>query len=111
MKPISSKIDFLAFAKKLKSPWKPIEVTRMNGYHILLALFDGQYKFHKHDGDEFFYVINGEIEIELEGETVKLKAGHGFLLPKNTNHRSKAEKPAIVMVIEKTNLKTIWVSK
>jgi mannose-6-phosphate isomerase-like protein (cupin superfamily) len=103
------KIDFLSLAKKLKGPWEPMEVLRMDGYHILLALFDGEYKFHKHDDDEMFYVIKGEIEIEMDKETVKIKEGEGFLLPKDTAHRSRAAKPSIVMAIERANLRTIWV--
>ncbi|MCX7785582.1 MAG: cupin domain-containing protein [candidate division WOR-3 bacterium] len=102
------KIDFASLAQKLTTPWEPIEVARMNGFHILLALFHGQYKFHKHDGDEIFFVISGEIEIELENETVKLKQGEGYLLPKNTPHRSQAKSPSVVMAIERANLKTIW---
>lgn len=102
------KIDFLGLAKKLKGPWEPMEVVRMDGYHVLLALFDGEYKFHKHDGDEMFYVIKGEIEIEMKDKTIKIKEGEGYLLPKETAHRSKAEKPSIVMAIERANLRTIW---
>ncbi|MEO0091393.1 MAG: cupin domain-containing protein [candidate division WOR-3 bacterium] len=102
------KINFAKLAEKLKTPWEPIEVLRMNGFHVLLALFHGQYKFHKHDGDEMFFVISGEIEIELENETVKLKQGEGYLLPQNTTHRSQAKNPSIVMAIERANLKTIW---
>lgn len=102
------KIDFLSLAKKLKGPWEPIEVTRMNGFHVLLALFDGTYKFHKHDGDEMFYVIKGEIEIEMKDKTVKIKEGEGYLLAKDTSHRSRAQTPSIVMAIERTNLRTIW---
>jgi mannose-6-phosphate isomerase-like protein (cupin superfamily) len=102
------KIDFLNLAKKLKGPWEPMEVVRMDGYHVLLALFDGEYKFHKHDGDEMFFVLKGEIEIEMDSGIVKLKEGEGYLLPKDTAHRSKAAKPSIVMAIERANLRTIW---
>lgn len=102
------KIDFLSLAEKLKGPWEPIEVIRMNGFHVLLALFDGTYKFHKHDGDEMFYVIKGEIEIEMKDKTVKIKEGEGYLLAKDTAHRSRAETPSIVMAIERRNLRTIW---
>ncbi len=103
------KIDFLSLATKLKGPWEPMEIARMDNYHVILALFDGEYKFHKHDGDEMFYVIKGEIEIELKDEIVKIKEGEGFLLPRDTAHRSRAAKPSIVMAIERGNLRTIWV--
>jgi mannose-6-phosphate isomerase-like protein (cupin superfamily) len=103
------KLDFLSLAKKLKGPWEPMEVVRMDGYHVLLALFDGEYKFHKHDGDEMFYVIKGEIEIEMDSGTIKLKEGEGYLLPKETEHRSRAAKPSVVMAIERANLRTIWI--
>jgi mannose-6-phosphate isomerase-like protein (cupin superfamily) len=102
------KINFEILAKKLKKPWEPMEILRMDGYHVLLALFEGEYRFHKHDGDELFYVIKGEIEIKLFDGLVEIKEGEGYLLPKETAHRSKANKPSIVMVFERANLKTIW---
>ena len=102
------KLDFISLAKKLKGPWQPMEVVRMDGFHVLLALFDGEYKFHKHDADEMFYVVKGEIEIEMKDQTIKIKEGEGYLLPKDTAHRSRAEKPSVVIAIERTNLRTIW---
>ncbi len=42
-----AKIDFAKLAQNLTNPWEPIEIIRMNGFHVLLALFHGQYKFHQ----------------------------------------------------------------
>lgn len=104
------KIDFFALAQSIKKSWSPIEIVRMNGYHLLLSMFEGTYRFHKHDAEELFFVLKGQITIELEkDEKVSLKEGEGLLLPKGLAHRSIAAEPALVMMFERTNLKTIFV--
>ncbi|MEO0093491.1 MAG: cupin domain-containing protein [candidate division WOR-3 bacterium] len=104
------KINFDSLAQSIKKPWSPIEIVRMNGYHLLLSRFEGTYRFHKHDAEELFFVLKGQITIELEkDEKVSLKEGEGLLLPKGLAHRSIASEPALVMMFERTNLKTIFV--
>jgi mannose-6-phosphate isomerase-like protein (cupin superfamily) len=104
------KIDFAALAQNIKKPWSPIEIARMDGYHLLLSMFEGSYRFHKHDAEELFFVLRGTITIELgTDKTVTLNEGEGLLLPKGQAHRSIASKPALVMMFERTNLKTIFV--
>lgn len=103
------KVDFVALARNIKKPWTPIEIARMDGYHLLLSRFEGTYRFHKHDAEELFIVIKGEIEIETKENSIQLKEGEGLVLAKGQIHRSKAQKPALVIMFERTDLKTIFV--
>jgi len=100
------KINVLKEAEKIKKPYTPFHLVNVNGSHVFLGLFEGDYRKHRHPYDEFFYVISGEIEIELDKETVTLKAGEGFLAFKNTWHKSRANKKAIVILFEKQGLKS-----
>jgi len=104
------KIDFTALAKKIKKAWTPIEIIRMDGYHILLSMFEGTYRFHKHDADELFFVLKGTVQVEAKDKTITLKEGEGLILPKGQVHRSIAKEPSLVMMFERTNLKTVFVS-
>lgn len=104
------KIDFASLAEKLKKAWTPIEIVRMDGYHLLLSMFEGAYRFHKHDAEEFFFVLKGTVEIETKEKTATLKTSEGFLLPKGVVHRSIAKEPSLVLMFERTNLKTVFVA-
>lgn len=103
------KIDFASLAGKIKKPWTPIEIVRLDGYHLLLSMFEGTYHFHKHDAEEIFFVIKGTIEIESKDKSITLKEGEGLVLPKGQAHRSVAKEPSLVMMFERTNLKTVFV--
>lgn len=100
------KINVLKEAEKIKKPYTPFLLVNVDGSHVFLGLFEGDYKKHRHPYDEFFYVISGEIEVELDSETVALKAGEGFLVPKKKWHKSRTKKKAIVMLFEKQGLKS-----
>jgi mannose-6-phosphate isomerase-like protein (cupin superfamily) len=100
------KINVLKEAEKIKKPYTPFPLVNVNGSHVFLGLFEGDYRKHRHPYDEFFYVISGEIEIELDKETVTLKAGEGLLIPKKKWHKSKAKKKAFVMLFEKQGLQS-----
>jgi mannose-6-phosphate isomerase-like protein (cupin superfamily) len=104
------KIDFASLAEKIKKAWTPIEIVRMDGYHLLLSMFEGAYRFHKHDAEELFFVLKGTVEIETKEKTVTLKASEGLLLPKGVVHRSIAKEPSLVIMFERTNLKTVFVA-
>jgi len=104
------KIDFASLAERIKKPWSPIEILRMDGYHLLLSMFEGAYRFHKHDAVELFFVLQGTVEIETKEKTVTLKASEGLLLPKGIVHRSIAKVPSLVLMFERTNLKTVFVA-
>jgi mannose-6-phosphate isomerase-like protein (cupin superfamily) len=100
------KINVLKEAGKIKKPYTPFPLVNVDGSHVFLGLFEGDYLKHRHPYDEFFYVISGNIEIELDSETVELKAGEGFLVPKRRWHRSKAKNKAIAMLFEKQGLES-----
>ena len=104
------KRDFASIAEKIKKAWTPIEIVRMDGYHLLLSMFEGSYRFHKHDAEELFFVLKGTVDIESKEKTVTLKDNEGLLLPKGVVHRSIAKEPSLVIMFERTNLKTVFVS-
>ena len=105
------KINVLKKAKNIKKPYTPFPLVNVNGSHVFLGLFEGDYKKHRHPYDEFFYVISGEIELELNKETVTLRAGEAFLVPQKNWHKSKAKNKAIVMLFEKQGLQSEFAQK
>jgi putative monooxygenase len=37
--------------------------------------------------EEFVFVVNGDLEVDLDGTAYALRADHGLLIPKNVRHR------------------------
>jgi quercetin dioxygenase-like cupin family protein len=44
---------------------------------------------HRHDWDEAYYILDGEIDFEIDGESVKANRGDFSYLPRNTVHGFK----------------------
>jgi len=102
------KISLKEFAKeKIKEFWQPYDIAFVHNVALRIARIQGAYSWHTHkDEDEFFLVIEGEITIETEEETVILKEGEGYLVKRGLRHRSKSEHPATILLIEPKKTKT-----
>lgn len=105
------KVNVLKEAEKIKKPYTPVPLVNVNGSHVFLGMFQGDYLKHRHPYDEFFYVISGEIRIEANKETVTLKAGEGFLVPKKKWHRTSAKNKAVAILFEKQGLHSEFAEK
>lgn len=55
---------------------------------------------HRHDWDEAYYILDGEIDFEVDGERVNSKAGDFNYLPRNTVHGFKgaSQTPSRVLI-------------
>ena len=84
-----------------RSHWQPKIVGELNGQHVKLVRFQGEFVWHKHDAeDEMFLVLGGEFDMELRDRTVRLREGEFLIVPKGVEHRPVAEKEARVMLFE-----------
>ncbi|MBN2621090.1 cupin domain-containing protein [candidate division WOR-3 bacterium] len=102
-----TKIKFKGIVKKLKEPWQPKDIAYINDTALRVAKIDGEYHWHTHRAeDEFFYVLKGNIYIDTESESVELNEGEGFVVKKGVRHRSRAKKPAWVLLVEPVKTKT-----
>jgi glyoxylate utilization-related uncharacterized protein len=54
---------------------------------------------HRHPWDEAYYVLDGEVDFEIDGERVCIKAGDFTRLPANTVHAFKGASPAGARVL------------
>ncbi|MEM8489811.1 MAG: cupin domain-containing protein [Pseudomonadota bacterium] len=84
------------------SHWDPHVIANYNENEVMVVKFKGEYPFHKHDTtDDFFYVLEGEMEMDIEGEpSHTVKAGELFVVPRGIVHRPRAEKEVKVLLIE-----------
>ncbi len=83
-------------------PWFNQTLTTVNDAVVRLGIFEGEFPFHKHDDqDEFFLVLDGEIELDVEGgQPTRLGAHQGFTVPKGVVHRPRSRKRSVVLMVE-----------
>jgi len=81
--------------------WNPRIVGELNGQHVKLVKFQGEFVWHKHDDeDELFYVLDGTFNMEFRDKTVALKAGEFLIVPRGVEHRPVAAQEVAVMLFE-----------
>jgi mannose-6-phosphate isomerase-like protein (cupin superfamily) len=81
--------------------WNPRVVGELNGQHVKLVKFQGEFVWHKHDNeDEMFFVVKGQFKMEFRERTVELKENEFLIVPKGVEHRPVAEQEVSVMLFE-----------
>ncbi len=98
------KIEKINIAEKLSlihSHWKPALAGELNGQHVKLVKFKGEFAWHKHDNeDEMFYVIKGEFSMQLEDKKIDLCEGEFLIIPEGVLHRPVSIDEVHVMLFE-----------
>jgi mannose-6-phosphate isomerase-like protein (cupin superfamily) len=88
-------------ADKCEFKWYNQTLCQVNESVVRLGVFDGEYHWHKHDeDDEFFYVVEGQLLVDLEGKTVALSPRQGLVVPKGVVHRTRATQRTVVLMVE-----------
>lgn len=81
--------------------WNPRIVGELNGQHVKLAKFQGEFIWHKHDNeDEMFLVLEGSFKMELRDKTIVMNKGDFIIIPKGIEHKPSAEKEVQIMLFE-----------
>src|SRR5262245_29743537 len=83
-------VDVDAVAATTSHPWFNQTLCKVNDSVVRLGVIRGEYHWHHHDhDDEFFYVVEGRLLIDLEDRTVTLGARQGFVVPRGVRHRTR----------------------
>ena len=112
-------IDVQAVPDAEKFQWFNQTLCRVNGSVVRMAAIEGEYHWHKHDeDDEFFYVIEGKLLIDLEDRgphqqvhvdgvkdrVVELTPGQGFVVPRTVVHRTRAPQRTVILMVENAGI-------
>ena len=94
-------IDEKALSDGCTHTWFNQTLCQVNESVVRLGVVAGEYHWHKHDAeDEFFYVVEGKLLIDLEGHTVALEPRQGFVVPKGVLHRTRALERTVILMVE-----------
>jgi mannose-6-phosphate isomerase-like protein (cupin superfamily) len=94
-------IDVPTLVKECQDKWFNQTLTRVNDSVVRLGIVEGEYHWHKHeDDDEFFFVLEGQLLIDLEDQTIELNPGQGVTISKGVMHRPRALQKTVMLMVE-----------
>lgn len=100
------RIDVPEMVKECKDKWFNQTLTKVNESVVRLGIVEGEYHWHKHDNDdEFFFVVEGQLLIDLEDKTIELNPGQGVTITKGIMHRPRAPKKTVMLMVETADIK------
>ena len=89
-------------AAALTERWSPRIIAELDDAYVKVASLEGVFGWHAHqDEDELFFVLRGDLRIELEDGAVELGEGDLYVVPKGVRHNPVAEKECLVMLVER----------
>ena len=98
-------IDVKALADACEFKWFNQTLCKVNESVVRAAVIEGEYHWHKHDeDDEFFFVVEGTLLIDLEGSTVELSPRQGFVVPRGVVHRTRAPQRTVILMVENAGI-------
>lgn len=81
--------------------WSPRIVAELNGQHVKLAKFQGEFVWHHHEHeDELFMVVKGRFRMELRDRDIWLEEGEMLVVPRGVEHRPVAEEEVEILLFE-----------
>ena len=97
-------MDKVNLAEKLalfQDRWSPKVVGELNGQHVKLVKFQGEFVWHKHDHeDELFLVVKGRFRMDFRDRQVRLEEGEFLIVPRGVDHRPVADEEVHVLLFE-----------
>jgi len=94
-------VDIPALVGACRDRWYNQTLCKVNDSVVRLGVIQGEYHWHKHDDlDEFFYVSDGRLLVDLEGRTVDVAPGQGIVVPKGVLHRTRAPEKTVILMVE-----------
>ncbi len=95
------KINLAETFARFHDHWSPKIVGELNGQHVKLVKFQGEFVWHHHQHeDELFLVVRGSFHMEFRDRTVELHAGEFLIVPHGVEHRPVAEHEVEVLLFE-----------
>lgn len=98
-------IDLPKLISEVKDEWFNQSLTIVNDCVVRLGIFHGEFHWHKHDQeDEFFFVMEGKLFLDVADKTIELLPWQGYTVPFGIMHRTRAPDKTIVLMVEKKSV-------
>lgn len=98
-------IDVPEIVRECREKWFNRTLTQVNNSVVRIGIVEGEFHWHKHDeDDEFFFVLEGKLFIELENKTIELGPGQGTTISKGVLHKPRAPQKTVMLMVENKNI-------
>ena len=99
-------VDEKALTDACAYKWYNQTLCQVNDSVVRLGVVEGEYHWHQHDDDdEFFYVLEGKLLIDLpDARTIELAPRQGFVVPRKVMHRTRATQRTVILMVENAGI-------
>ena len=98
-------IDIPQMVRECTDKWFNQSLTRVNDSVVRVGIVEGEYHWHKHDNDdEFFFVLEGRLLVDLEDRTFELGPQQGVTVPRGVVHRTRAPLKTVMLMVETASI-------
>jgi mannose-6-phosphate isomerase-like protein (cupin superfamily) len=85
----------------LNEHWRPRIVGELNGQHVKLVKFLGEFVWHHHENeDELFLGVRGRFRVEFRTHAIEIGPGEFLVVPRGVEHRTVAHEEVEVLLME-----------
>jgi mannose-6-phosphate isomerase-like protein (cupin superfamily) len=99
-------IDVNEMVRECTDKWFNQTLTRVNDSVVRVGIVEGEYHWHKHDkDDEFFFVLSGQLFVDLEDRTIELNPNQGVTVPRGVVHRTRAPRKTVMLMVETSEIR------
>ena len=90
----------------IQDHWNPRIVAELNGQHVKLVKFQGEFVWHSHaEEDEMFLVVKGSFRMDLRDRSLEVQEGEFLIVPRGVEHRPVALEQVEVLLFEPVAIK------
>jgi mannose-6-phosphate isomerase-like protein (cupin superfamily) len=100
------KVNLAGKLALIREHWSPRVVGELNGQHVRLVKFQGEFVWHSHeDEDELFLVLAGSFRMDWKDGSgailsIQLDEGEFLIVPRGVEHRPVAAEEVSVLLFE-----------
>ena len=98
---MTQKINLAEKLGAFSEQWSPKIVAELNGQHVKLVKFSGDFVWHSHEHeDELFLVIRGRFRMDFRNHSEWIEQGELIVVPRGVEHKPYADAEVEVMLFE-----------
>ena len=92
--------------ERFDDTFSPKIVGELNGQHVKLARFQGEFVWHAHEeADELFLVVRGSLEMMFRDRSETVGEGEFIIVPRGVEHCPRADDEVEVLRLRETHAK------
>jgi len=98
---MNDKVNLKDKLAQFDTHWDPKIVGELNGQHVKLVKFQGDFVWHSHESeDELFMVVAGSFDMLFRDRSVTLEEGEFLIVPRGVEHCPSAQHEVQVLLFE-----------